>query len=125
MLQFDKNDAKMALKMALGSSTKLIQLQPSPVLSQSCILTFVCSIAGLSGAGKSTLLNTLTGRIQANAGTVTLNDLPVSRQLRRKISYVMQQDIFYPSLTLKETLTVGVCVTFFSTTPANESNLEH
>ena len=66
----------------------------------------IVTLIGANGAGKSTLLNTLTGRIPAKSGSVTLNDQPVSRQLRRKISYVMQQDVFYPSLTLKETLTV-------------------
>jgi len=60
------------------------------------------------GAGKSTLLNTLTGRITAKSGHVTLNGQPIRRQLRRKISYVVQQDVFYPILTLRETLTVSL-----------------
>jgi len=58
------------------------------------------------GAGKSTLLNTLTGRITATSGHVTLNGQPIRRQLRRKISYVVQHDVFYPLLTLRETLKV-------------------
>jgi len=69
------------------------------------VCLYVCLCVCL-GAGKSTLLNTLTGRIAATSGHVTLNGQPIRRQLRRKISYVVQQDVFYPLLTLRETLNV-------------------
>ena len=70
------------------------------------VCLFLCLSVFCLGAGKSTLLNTLTGRITATSGHVTLNGQPIRRQLRRKISYVVQQDVFYPLLTLRETLNV-------------------
>jgi len=60
----------------------------------------------LEGSGKSTLLNALTGRVATTSGHVTFSGQPVSRRLRRKMSYVLQEDVFYPMLTLRETLTV-------------------
>ena len=69
------------------------------------------------GAGKSTLLNTLTGRITATSGHVTLNGQPIRRQLRRKISYVVQHDVFYPLLTLRETLNVCLLTYFVLLAP--------
>jgi len=73
-----------------------------------------CLCVILAGAGKSTLLNTLTGRITAKSGHVTLNGQPIRRQLRRKISYVVQQDVFYPILTLRETLTVSAVLIYLA-----------
>ena len=60
----------------------------------------------LAGGGKTTLLNVLTGTISGTCGHVTLNGEPLDRRWRRKMAYVMQKDVFYPSLTLRETLTV-------------------
>ncbi|MBN3285241.1 AB22G protein, partial [Polyodon spathula] len=62
------------------------------------------ALMGPSGAGKTTLLSVLTGRIQAKSGQVTLDDRPLTKSLRRMLCYVMQQDIFFPYLTVKDTL---------------------
>ena len=52
-----------------------------------------------AGAGKSTLLNLLVGRetkgIDMKSGTIKINGEKASKFLRRKIGYVLQEDIFF------------------------------
>ncbi len=59
------------------------------------------------GAGKTTLLNTLMGRVQNYSGTITINQEPITKQHRRKMGYALQEDIFFPNLTLRQTLEVS------------------
>ena len=57
------------------------------------------------GSGKTTLLNALGGRASKNlSGTITLNNEKWQKQMKRKVAYVMQQDIFFDHLTVKEQL---------------------
>lgn len=60
------------------------------------------------GAGKSTLLDTLAGRRTHTSGAITLNQQPVGKRNKRQICYVLQHDIFFPNLTLRETLKVYI-----------------
>ncbi|XP_037403924.1 ABC transporter G family member 5-like [Triticum dicoccoides] len=65
------------------------------------------AVMGASGAGKSTLLDALAGRITRASlrGSVTLNGEPLTDGRLRAISaYVMQDDLLYPMLTVRETL---------------------
>ncbi|KAG2287589.1 hypothetical protein Bca52824_047193 [Brassica carinata] len=66
----------------------------------------VLAVLGASGAGKSTLIDALAGRVSSLRGTVTLNGEKVLKsQLLKVISaYVMQDDLLFPMLTVKETL---------------------
>ncbi|XBI79072.1 hypothetical protein VPH35_088633 [Triticum aestivum] len=65
------------------------------------------AVMGASGSGKSTLVDALAGRIERESlhGTVTLNGEPLhGRRLRAISAYVMQDDLLYPMLTVRETL---------------------
>ncbi|XP_043940044.1 ABC transporter G family member 9-like [Protopterus annectens] len=62
------------------------------------------SVMGPSGSGKTTLISVLSGRLQPKSGLLTLDGMTITKTLRRKMCYVMQQDIFFPNLTLQDTL---------------------
>ncbi|XP_076452738.1 uncharacterized protein LOC143288276 [Babylonia areolata] len=64
----------------------------------------VLAVMGPSGSGKTTLLNTLGGRIPVESGEVTLDGQPLTKKVRKRMCYVLQQDIFLSKLTLWETL---------------------
>ncbi|XP_065856376.1 ABC transporter G family member 22-like isoform X2 [Euphorbia lathyris] len=62
---------------------------------------------GPSGSGKTTLLSLLGGRLTQStvSGSVTFNDQPYSKFLKSRIGFVTQDDVLFPHLTVKETLT--------------------
>ncbi|KAL9235952.1 hypothetical protein vseg_010670 [Gypsophila vaccaria] len=67
----------------------------------------VLALMGPSGSGKTTLLNLLGGRLTqpAPGGLVTYNDQPYSKFLKSRIGFVTQDDVLFPHLTVRETLT--------------------
>ncbi|OMO68667.1 ABC transporter-like protein [Corchorus olitorius] len=67
----------------------------------------VLALMGPSGSGKTTLLNLLGGRLNQSAvgGSITYNDQPYSKFLKSRIGFVTQDDVLFPHLTVKETLT--------------------
>ncbi|XP_024384304.1 ABC transporter G family member 17 isoform X2 [Physcomitrium patens] len=67
----------------------------------------ILAVMGPSGSGKSTLIDALAQRIDRKSlvGSITLNGQEVDPDLLRNISaYVMQDDLLFPMLTVKETL---------------------
>ncbi|XP_073318107.1 ABC transporter G family member 22-like isoform X4 [Primulina huaijiensis] len=62
---------------------------------------------GPSGCGKTTLLSLLGGRVTEHSigGSITYNDQPYSKSLKSRIGFVTQDDILFPNLTVRETLT--------------------
>ncbi|KAK4777517.1 hypothetical protein SAY87_017704 [Trapa incisa] len=67
----------------------------------------VLAMMGPSGSGKTTLLNLLGGRIVQSTvgGSITYNDQSYSKFLKSRIGFVTQDDVLFPHLTVKETLT--------------------
>ncbi|XP_062165851.1 ABC transporter G family member 22 isoform X2 [Alnus glutinosa] len=67
----------------------------------------VLALMGPSGSGKTTLLNLLGGRLRQPTvgGSITYNDQPYSKFLKSRIGFVTQDDVLFPHLTVKETLT--------------------
>ncbi|ETM00529.1 hypothetical protein L917_02754 [Phytophthora nicotianae] len=61
-------------------------------------------IMGPSGAGKSSLLDCISGRKSGVEGDILLNGQPWTKATKRMASYVMQDDLFYETLTVKEHL---------------------
>ncbi|XP_025089507.1 ABC transporter G family member 21-like isoform X1 [Pomacea canaliculata] len=64
----------------------------------------VLAVMGPSGSGKTTMLSALAGRVSVQSGMITLDGNPLTKTLRKRTCYVLQEDIFLPKLTLWETL---------------------
>eukprot|EP00924_Labyrinthula_sp_SR-Ha-C_P011236 maker-scaffold_48-snap-gene-1.43-mRNA-1 protein AED:0.30 eAED:0.30 QI:5/1/1/1/1/1/2/79/656 len=70
----------------------------------------VTALMGSSGAGKTSLMNVLAGRVVTNGkkkvkGTILVNGvLSDPKEYRRKVAYVMQDDVLFATATVKESL---------------------
>lgn len=71
----------------------------------------VLAIMGSSGAGKTSLLNLLAGRLPSSqshtkiTGHVFVNEVPRKMDsFRSQSAYVLQEDRFFPELTVRETI---------------------
>ncbi|KAK1257529.1 ABC transporter G family member 22 [Acorus gramineus] len=67
----------------------------------------VLALMGPSGSGKTTLLSLLGGRTNPMLaeGSITYNETPYSKPLKRRIGFVTQDDVLFGHLTLPKTLT--------------------
>ena len=64
------------------------------------------ALMGPSGCGKTTLLNTLAGRaLSGVTGNIWFNNQQYDKSMKRKLAYVLQQDLFFEKLTVKQQLT--------------------
>jgi len=50
-------------------------------------------------------MNTLTGRMPYT-GSIKVGNAPLDKSVKRKMCYVLQQEIFFGNLTLQDTLQV-------------------
>ena len=73
-------------------------------------LALTLTIFPFSGSGKTTLLDVISGRQQPSNGIVKLNKLPFSKDQRRRLAYVQQDETFFSQLTLWETLWVSFLI---------------
>ncbi|KAK9839931.1 hypothetical protein WJX74_000629 [Apatococcus lobatus] len=67
----------------------------------------VLAFMGPSGSSKTTLLTILGDRADKalkREGRITLNGAPLSKQFRRQMGFVLQDDLLYENLTVRETL---------------------
>ena len=68
----------------------------------------ILALMGASGSGKTSLLSLLGGRTPPNIeikGKIMINrELPYTSKIRKRIGFVLQDDLFYDTLTVKETL---------------------
>ncbi len=63
------------------------------------------AIMGPTGSGKTTLLNVLARRVKTGVtGEVLINGYKPTRRMKRQTAYVLQDDIFFANLTVRETL---------------------
>jgi branched-chain amino acid transport system ATP-binding protein len=70
------------------------------------------SVIGRNGVGKTTLLATVMGHTTLHRGEVTLGGgslhrVPIFRRARRGIGWVPQEREIFPSLSVRENLTIG------------------
>ena len=66
----------------------------------------IFGLLGSNGSGKTTTFNMMSGLMKASSGTVKIlgKDIQKSREFRRNIGLITQQDSFYETLTVRENL---------------------
>lgn len=72
----------------------------------------VQALVGENGAGKSTLIKIITGAVQPDSGTITIDGRPVianSPQLAKSLGImaIYQQPVIFPGLTVAENIALG------------------
>lgn len=65
------------------------------------------SLVGPSGCGKSTILNLIAGLSKPEAGSVTIQDVPLSDS-RLPIGYMLQKDHLFEWRTIYENVILGL-----------------
>ncbi|XP_010503151.1 PREDICTED: ABC transporter G family member 19-like [Camelina sativa] len=108
VLAFNNLEYDVTLRQGFGFSRKSsVKTLVDDVSGEACDGD-ILAVLGASGAGKSTLIDALAGRVAETRlkGSVTLNGEKIlqSRLLKVISAYVMQDDLLFPMLTVKETL---------------------
>lgn len=64
-------------------------------------------LIGLNGAGKSTTIKHILGLLRPQKGTISLNDVELTKQptkFKQQVAYIPETPVLYPELTLAEHL---------------------
>lgn len=82
------------------------------------------AILGPSGSGKTTLLNLLADRSMygLSGGRILFNGAERTSRTKREIGYVMQDDLFFSQLTVRETLQFTADIRISNTVTAEEKS---
>ena len=59
---------------------------------------------GANGAGKTTTMRIILGVLSADAGTVTWQGGPVTREIRQRFGYMPEERGLYPKMTVADQL---------------------
>ncbi|CAL5344646.1 unnamed protein product [Camellia sinensis] len=97
----------MTYKVVIKGVTSTVEKEILNGISGSVNPGEVLALMGPSGSGKTTLLSLLGGRVRGSTpgGSITYNDQPYSKFLKSRIVFVTQDDVLFPHLTVRETLT--------------------
>lgn len=60
----------------------------------------IYGLLGPNGSGKSTTLKMIAGLVYPNNGTVEVDDEEATRKICKKVAYLTELDMFYPSFTV-------------------------
>jgi ABC-2 type transport system ATP-binding protein len=64
----------------------------------------IYGLLGPNGSGKSTALKMMTGLVFPDGGSVTVNDIPVTRKTCEQVAYLTEMDMFYDAFSVGETI---------------------
>lgn len=101
-----------ALKLEIRNLSKRFDTSAGPVqvlddISLNAASGEFISIIGPSGCGKSTLFNILTGLLEHDAGTISLDGRALPN-LRGRVGYMLQRDLLMPWRTVLDNVLVGL-----------------
>ncbi|KAE9465711.1 hypothetical protein C3L33_02410, partial [Rhododendron williamsianum] len=113
---------EVTYKVILKGMTSTVEKDILNGISGSVSPGEVLALMGPSGSGKTTLLSLLGGRLRepTTGGLVTYNDQPYSKFLKSRIGFVTQDDVLFPHLTVKETLTYAALLRLSKTLAKEE-----
>lgn len=79
------------------------------------------AIMGPTGSGKTTILSVLSNRVRKGVtGELLVNGEPPTRDYKRRVAYVLQDDVLFANLTVEQTLTYTAQLRLPNEIPAAE-----